>query len=747
MALPRLQTSLLAVFVTLTSPIGTSLLAFDSEPRDAKTLLAVTPKIGKSGDWSPYDPIRARPAPNVDNAEWSRRDLDRFVYARLRDAGLEPAPAVDRRVWLRRVSFDLTGLPPSAVEMEAFLGDKRADDRARAVVVDRLLASFAYGERMARHWLDVARYADTDGFAIDGERATLWRYRDYVVRVFNEDRPIDRFIREQIAGDEIEGAGTEGLVATGFFRLGPWEADNMVPEIRRQNFLDEVTSSTGLVFLGLTIGCARCHDHKYDPVPTRDYYSLQAFLTPVDRGDKPAELEEREVTPAIIERSSHADRDARRREGDFLLLRHEFRQRLAAKLGKPYGEIADKELEAAIQKSAAPFTKEDAKRHKKLEERVKKNAELARFAAVACTVSMSKAKKDTAAKQTHVLLGGDVTRPGERVDPGFLSAVSWKDDRLGKDLTDCRDKTVGRRRVLAEWLASSKNPLTPRVFVNRLWQHTIGVGIVATSNDFGVNGSGASHPGLLDALTRHFLDGGWRVKPILRGIVLSRSYRTSLVHPRAAHHRQRDPENRLLWRGHHRRLDADEVRDALLAVSGRLNREDGGPGFYVKLPREMETKYAFFEWNASSELVRRRRSLFIFRRRNLAVPMLAAFDAPDSNEPCERRGSSVTTPQVFALFNGDFAHEASRALAMRALDEAGLDRQAQIERVFLHAFGRHPTTREASGATRLVEAQLARHRAAHEEALGKAGRVRAEIDALGDLCLVVLNANEFVYLE
>ncbi|HJN09746.1 MAG TPA: DUF1549 domain-containing protein [Pirellulaceae bacterium] len=565
-------------------------------------LITVTPRQAVAeNEWSVFTPLPSQIDVPSDVADkvWAQNPVDAFVWRRLSDAGLEAAPAVDRRAWLRRVTFDLIGLPPTPKEVRQFLADEQTDAEARTTVVDRLLASSQYGQRWARHWLDVVRYADSDGFAIDSERPTLWRYRDYVIRVLNEDRPFDQFAREQLAGDEI-GAGSEGAVAISFYRLGPYEADNMTPENRRQDYLNELTSAVGSAFLGLTIGCSRCHDHKYDDIPQTDFYRLQAFLAPLERTDITADFTDAELTQTVLRQKASAEAELAKRRGEW----DQFRKLLKVKLQQgnerpEAAEVTDEELDEAIKDKREPITDEDRKRLEQLKKKIDDYKDVQRFAAVSVAVANPKTNKDLPA--TRVLENGDVFDPSEEVQPGFLSAVpSWSDVESERPESTA-NAASGRRRMLADWVASPHNPITARVIANRVWQYHLGRGLVATSNDLGVAGSGASHPELLDYLARWLIDHGWRLKPLHRMIVLSRTYRTSMVHPQHEDCRNLDPNNRLLWRADARRLEAETIRDAMLAVSGRLSLEAGGPGFYEALPDEMETSYSFFKWHVSSE--------------------------------------------------------------------------------------------------------------------------------------------------
>ena len=685
---------------------------------------------GKSrSDWA-FQPIANPALPMVKQARLVWTPIDAFILAKQDGHGIEPAPLVSRHAFLRRATFDVTGLPPTPEEVEAFLTDN--SPQAYEKVVDRLLASPQYGERWARHWLDVVRYAETDGFAIDEERPTLWRYRDYVVRAFNEDRPFDRFICEQLAGDEMD-AGSEGVVATGFYRLGPWEADNMVPENKRQDYLTEITDAIGSAFLGLTVGCARCHDHKYDPIPTDDYYKLQAFLTPLKRTQPAAEFLAAEKAGEFQALKAKAEAEMGRRREALSKFRTTAKPKLAASLKKLVSEIEDKEFDEAVAKDSA-FSAEEKKQFEELKKAVSEYKESERYAAVACAVSNP--NPDEPWPVTHVLKGGNVTSPGAKVFPGFPSAVQPWSGACFAQLDKVNSAASGRRKVLAQWIASRENPLTARVLVNRIWQYHFGVGIVATANDFGKNGSGASHPELLDYLATRLIESGWRLKPLHRLLLLSRTYQLSTQHPQAEACAQLDPDNRLLWRANLRRLEGEVLRDAMLAVSGRLQMIQGGPGFFEELPAEMGREFPFFKWDPSEENQRRRRSLYLFQRRNMVVPMLESFDAADMSTSCARRSTSVTTPQVFALFNSKFAHETSRHFARRVQRQAGSAPRSQVDLIFRLAFGRPPALIELEAGTRFLE---------NQSNAGTAGDEPSQ--ALADLCLVALNANESLYLE
>ena len=723
--------------------------------------LAGTTAVPAAERGFPFNPIPPRvelPAANAVGADLAAdTPLDLLVLDRLREAGLTMAPEVDRRTYLRRLSSDLRGLPPTPEEMRLFLGDPRPDPEARVAVVEQFLASTHFGERLGRLWLDVARYADTDGFAIDGERHTLWRYRDYVVRTFNTDRPFVQFVKEQLAGDLLEGV-PEGLVATGFYRLGPWEADNMTPEHRRQDFLNEMTSAVGSVFLGLTLGCARCHDHKFDPLPTADFYRLQAFLGGEDRGDRPCELLPEEMTGPVERGRSAAEAERAAAQQAFDDLLRKVKDKLAGPLGIPAADITEQQILEAIVKKTEAITPEEVKQLEGAKKRVNENFGR-RFQPQAVSLTRLPADKVT---PTKILRNGDPFDPAEEVPTGFLSSVTPWDAPLFERLETERWPAERQRLRLAEWIASPHNPLTARVFVNRIWQHLLGQGLVATANDFGVAGSGVSNERLLNFVARDFIDHGWSVKHLVRQVVLSRVYRAGTAHPQADQTARIDPANHLLWRGAFRRLDAEGVRDALLLVSDRLNRDVGGPGFFEQLPAGVELKYEFFDWPVSSLDERRRRSLYMFQRRNLVHPAMEVFDVADANLPCERRRPSITAPQVLLLLNGDLAHNAARALADRLRNECGTDQAAQVERLYERVLNRPPDEIErplclqfltepgpSLAPTTPPEAPLGTAAAGTENETAAATSAPASepLDALGRLCLVLLNSSEFLYLD
>ncbi|HRI14925.1 MAG TPA: DUF1553 domain-containing protein [Verrucomicrobiota bacterium] len=679
-------------------------------------------------------PVPAVQPPSLPSTAWTRTPVDAFVLKRLEEAGLEPSGPASRETLIRRVFVDLTGLPPSPAEVDAFVHDSNPDAFGR--VVDRLLDSPAYGERWARHWLDLARFAESDGFEHDAVRPHSWRYRDYVVRGFNNDTPFDRFIREQLAGDELWPDEPAALIATGFNLLGPDMVDSADQVQRRLNTLNDMTDTTAAVFLGLTLGCARCHDHKSEPFTQRDYFSLQAFFASAD-------FQRERRVPTTSERAAHisamAEYDARTSgwRKSIEKLEAPYREQLfdgkLAKLSEDAQlayrtprERRTPEQEGTVQETApqvkvtdaevaAALSAEDRARRAELEAELKKIPR-----PTALPLAMVVVNTNGPAPPTQILARGDYNNPRETVQPDVPEI-------LARSRSPGPDSTAGvspsgphRRSALAAWIASPDNPLTARVMVNRIWQHHFGRGLVGTPNDFGTRGEAPSHPELLDWLAGEFIGHGWSVKHLHRVILLSSTYQqSSTASPQAL---ERDRENRLLSRQNRIRLEGEALRDSLLAISGQLNSEMGGPGIFPPIPADI-TRVSK-NWTASATAAdHSRRSLYIFARRNLRFPFLEVFDAPDSNLSCPERGRSTTAPQALSLLNSDEVMAAARATADSLAREANTPEE-QINAAYRRILGRRPTASESA-----------------------ASREFLATSPLVELCRALFNLNAFVYAE
>ncbi|MCI0535125.1 MAG: PSD1 and planctomycete cytochrome C domain-containing protein [Verrucomicrobiales bacterium] len=691
-------------------------------------------KYKPEGLWA-YQPVKKPTPPGS-----QKNAIDAFIVAKL-PAGLQPAPAADRRTLIRRATFDLTGLPPTPEEVEAFLKDALPDAEAFAKVIERLLESPHYGERMAQHWLDVVRYADTSGFANDYERGNAWRYRDYVVRAFNSDKPYDQFVREQVAGDELDPDDPEKLVATGFLRMGPWELTDMeVAKVARQRFLDDVVNSVGETFLAHSLQCARCHDHKFDPVPTRDYYSIQAVFATTQLAERPAAFLKSENTGGFDEKKFielHRDEHlAVLRELDEVMLKNA--ERWFAESGKDRArwnaavekagenprprkrrefsdtfEAARNELmrqgvpEDEFPPKLAGFTPEQfgAERvARKGLERLK--WELERYEPFALCVYDGRTpdvKRVSAPvrmpanplssgelEETCVLVGGDPFASGEKVKPGVLSVIG------GAATTPIPEAIEGRRKAFAGWVTSTQNPLTTRAIVNRIWLWHFGQPLAGNPNNFGSTGKRPTHPELLDWLAATFVESGWSFKAMHRLIMTSDTYRRSAAHPDRKALVENDPFGTSHAVFKPRRLSAEELRDTMLAATGELNRTLGGIpnrpeiNFEAAMqPRQVMGTFASAWVPNPRPEQRHRRSLYALKTRGLPDPFLEVFNQPAPDFSCERREASTVTPQVFSLFNGQASHTRALALANRAVKETKTDEEA-IARCFALVFSRPP---------------------------------------------------------
>jgi hypothetical protein len=696
---------------------------------EMKPLAGADAPVDAHAAWLLHAPKPAG-VPQVRNSTWVRNPIDAFVLASLEAKGLTPAPPADRRALIRRVYFDLVGLPPPPEAVSEFVNSTAPD--AYEQVIDKLLASERYGERWGRHWLDLVRFAESDGFAIDGERPTAWRYRDYVIRSFNADKPYNQFVMEQIAGDEMERGGapearSERLVALGFLRMGTWEADANFKTQLRQDFLNEITGTTSSVFLGLTAGCARCHDHKYDPIPQRDFYRLQAFFAATRIDERAAPFQNAEDPKRMRQFMRQYEDEIEIAEQEAKEIENKLKQKyIAAKNLKPDDKAAA-DFEKVIRDKKDPLytaAERNAITDARLELRRVTEAAL-RYRPVAYSASDLTPPHVPSLPDTFVLSGGDLANKGEKVEPGFLQCLTGK---LEPAVIPFSGGSSGRRRALAEWIASADNPLTARVAVNRIWQHHFGEGIVRTPGDFGKNGDRPSHPELLDWLAAQFIESKWSIKSMHRLMLTSNTYRQATAHPDWKKYSEADSGNRLLWRMNWLRLESEVLRDSILALSGRLRTEPGGPGVFFDVPSDVAEGFEFFKWFPSDEQQQLRRTVYAFQRRSVMMPMMEVFDGANMSESCSRRNVTTVAPQAFTLLNGQLTNTEARHFANRVIELAGPDRDRQIEKAFMLALARKPAPPE-------------------NEKAGALFANASSVDALTRLGVVLFNLNEFLYLE
>jgi hypothetical protein len=711
-----------------------------------------------------------RPAvPEVARPKPVRNPIDAFVLARLQKLGITLAERAEKLVLLQRAFHDVVGLAPTELERDRFLADASPD--AYEKLVERLLASPHFGERWAQHWLDVVRYSETEGFKVDRYRPNAWRYRDYVIRAFNDDMPYDRFVRQQIAGDELEPENPDAHVATGFLRLHPEESNGADYRQIRQDILDDVTDAVGMTFMGVTFGCARCHDHKADPISQKDYYALQAFFA----GMLPRD------TVSLLGKDERAERERKQRAWEEATkpMRDRIDQMLAPHAKAMADEVTvalDPETQAALntpqekqspmqrqlacygskqvrQRMSKAFRRLNADEWKEYEQLKSKLAAFDHLKPEPMPTAMGITDVGDHAPAVHRLAGGNLSRKREEVPPAFPEIFGSDLASVGPDST--HPGTTGRRAALARWLTQPDHPLVARVIVNRIWQHYFGEGIVATPNDFGAMGSKATHPELLDWLASELIRNQWSLKSIHRLILNSAVYRQSSRPDRnptlpIAH--RSDPENHLLWHARVRRIDGETLRDVALQISGNLEDRPFGPSASPALPKPVyqQSRYA---WNADEKPEdRNRRSIYVFHRRNLNFPLFQTFDAPNRIAPCGARQLTITAPQSLTVLNDEFFIEQARRTAGRMLHQTRNPHRL-VELAYLRVLGRAPTPQDWSAAERFLDQQgraIAQHELPTADTLPDplpTNLDAASAAAVVDLVHALMNSAEFLYVE
>jgi hypothetical protein len=737
--------------------------------------------------WSPYQGVKRPELPAVKQKAWVRTPVDAFVLVQLEARGLKPSAEADRASFIRRATLDAWGLLPTPEEVHAFVNDKSPD--AYEKLADRLLASHHFGERQARRWLDLARYADSSGFQNDQTRPNNWRYRDYVINAFNTDKPYNRFIQEQVAGDELWPDSQDAKVATGFLAGYPDNANSRDLVQRKYQIETDMTDLVGEAFLSSTIACARCHNHKIDKVSQKEYFQLQAFFantafnerTPLlqktafeadyekqqaayQAATQEIRAQQKAILDSVREKGLqyHKERyltDSReaifKPEKDWTPLDRWVNWRLKA-VTNDQSVVAYLRLSAEVgdpQYDVANVPK--WKEYQRLGEALKKFDKLRPIGgSVYLTAATELGHAD--APPTFLRFGGIHERPIEEVQPGI--PVLWTGGKKVDVSIQPSATSSGRRTALAQWLASDSNAITPRVYANRVWSQYFDRGIIATLGDFGRAGQKPTHPELLDYLADNFVKKGWSVKQLHREILLSSVYRQSSAE--RADVLKADPENKLLAVYPRKRLEAEEIRDSLLYATGQLVDKVGGPSVFPPIAKALEGGTSDFlgntAWNVSpNEEDWNRRSIYIFSRRSLPYPLLQNFDPANPSQPHHKRDVTTTPLQALTLFNSDIVFGWSQALAGRVIREAGKDETAQLNRLYEVLFARQPDRQERAALKdflnrqeKIIQAKATAGKFEIAVPTGLNGTplsnpVRAA--AFVDLVHTVANSNDFAY--
>ena len=773
---------------------------------------------GLSDDWTyrrykPEDLWAFQPVQKPKIPASLKNPIDHFVEKKLDETQISPAPAADFRSLVKRAYLDLHGLPPTPYEIYQFrLSWDKNPEKAWDELIDQLMESQHFGERSAQHWLDVARYADTAGLSNDYERSNMWRYRDYVVRSFNEDKPYDRFIIEQIAGDElwekqpIDEKNSELLIATSFLRMGPWDPAMVLKPQARQLYLDDVVNAVGQTFLSTTMRCFKCHDHKFDPLPTKDYYRFYSVFSQTQLAERPAEFIEQENL-----RGMNAGKEATEKMLSFAKNKYEELYNKQEEAAKKWFAEHKKEYLDENKRRSLP-DEEKPPRHVGLTPtetgrlKVRRQDDwiwtrrLERYQPLAQSVYNGPVPKSLNSRKmrmpnkipqtpitpTKILTGGALEAPGDTVTPGVLSALGLASSKNKGDAFAVTNETNGRRLELAQWIAHPKNQLTARSIVNRVWQRHFGKPLAGNPNNFGAKGKKPTHPQLLDWLAADFVENGWKFKRLHKLIMSSKTYRMGTNHPRINKLKNIDPENHLLAYREPRRLSAEELRDSMLVSSGELNREIGGLPVMPEINMEVALQPRMIQFSLAPayqpskwQKDRNRRTIYAYRVRGQPDPFLELFNQPNPNDSCEERVSESVSPQAFTLMNSSLMNDRAIALALRIKDEFD-DIHLQVKRAVQLAYGRVPNSDEWDRLKKYVKKMELYHhsskpepkeyptsitRSLVEENTGdtfeykeilpvfedyqkdkKAHELSPETRALSDLCLVLFNSNEYIYV-
>lgn len=686
-----------------------------------------------------YQPVKRPEVPSSKFQVPGGNPIDGFIGKKLEDKKLTPVSAASKAVLIRRAYYDLTGLPPTPEQIDAFVND--ADPKAWEKLVDTLLASPQYGEKWGRYWLDVVRFAESNGYERDGPKPNAWRYRDYVIRSFNADKPYNRFVKEQIAGDEMpkkDEDDNDPIIATGYYRLGVWDDEPADPLQAKFDGYDDIVSITGQAFLGMTLNCARCHDHKGDPILADDYYRMVAFIRDIreysnDRNVK-STSNQTDITP--FEQRKGYEQELTERMGKVADLKKQMAvyEDAAIKKMDPKDQLAvqDGHRDEVVKKVPMFLEGEAKKEYAALKRQAD---ELRKKPTPHQELALSVNNCDPNPPATFINIRGNPHANGAEVKPGFPEVLGFPEPTIPPATKGA--KSSGRRTVLADWIVNPKNQLTARVMMNRVWQWHFGKGLVPTANDFGKLGEQPTHPELLDWLATEFVEGGWALKRMHRLIMTSAAYQRSSTAD--VGNLKTDPANTLLWRFNMRRLISEEVRDSILAVSGELNLSKvGGPSMYPKLSAEVLAGISFTDkknhWPDSSKDEMNRRTVYAFVKRSIQVPILINHDQADTDNSCPVRYTTTVPTQALGMLNGDFTNEQADLLAKRMVKDAGQDVAHQVARGIRLTTGRVPDKAEVEKDVAFIGKLKEKHKL-------------TDAKAMQQYALLLLNANEFVYVD
>lgn len=715
-------------------------LGLPFDPADERDLTAnaeshsSVPKVTEETKkfWS-FQPVVRPSVPEVGNEAWSQNAIDRFIFKKLEENGLSPARPASREALVRRVYYDLIGLPPSAAQIQAFLED--SDPRAYEKLIDTLLESPHYGEKWGRHWLDLVRYAESNSFERDDTKPFVWRYRDYVIRSFNEDKPYDQFLTEQLAGDEIENVTLDSLTATGYYRLGAWDDEPADPLLAKFDEVDDIIATTSQTMMGLTVNCARCHDHKIDPIPQADYYRLASLFENIRHYGVRGEPSVYDASIRYVPGEATAEEKlAYQAELDKVNKSME----KISDLAKPGFESVEHEdfqydmnkLPILEKRVGKELTRQQFNRFRDLMNRRKKLIEIPPGTELVLSVK----EQGRQVKPSFIRIRGNPHVVGDPVEPGFVSVLSPPEPEI-PTLPE-ETQSSGRRLALAKWMTDPRHPLTARVMVNRIWQYHFGRGIVSTSSDFGFQGMKPTHPELLDWLASEFVASQWSIKSMHRLMMNSNAYKMSAEYRQAAY--QKDPENNTFWRFNLRRLTAEEIRDSILEVSGDLNKEKMfGPSVFPTMPAEVLAGQSRpgQGWGNSSDEDKRRRSVYVHIKRSLALPILSTHDSADTDNTCPVRFITTQPTQALGMMNSDFTNEQAKRFAADINSQPELKTiEAKVAEILTRVTQRKPDADEIQRSLEAISLWQSEDKVSQQQALEY-------------FCLLALNLNEFVYVD